>query len=71
MVVGSKNVIGVSATTHKWKIIQLENGEYPMLMTRTDISDLGEPIGVVLSSTKTIRLPMKQKYLFEFFIDNK
>uniref|UniRef100_M1B3S9 Homeodomain protein GL2-like 1 n=1 Tax=Solanum tuberosum TaxID=4113 RepID=M1B3S9_SOLTU len=46
---------GVCATTHKWKIIQLENGEYPKLMTRTNIGDMGEPIGVVLSATNTIR----------------
>ncbi|KAK6777468.1 hypothetical protein RDI58_024185 [Solanum bulbocastanum] len=72
MIVGSKDEIGmwmlaqrmtrnfcagVCATTHKWKTIQLENGEYPKLMTRMNISDLGETIGVVLSATKTIRLP--------------
>uniref|UniRef100_M1DCX5 Homeobox protein n=1 Tax=Solanum tuberosum TaxID=4113 RepID=M1DCX5_SOLTU len=62
---------GVCATTHKWKIIQLENGEYPKWMTRKNNGDMGEPIGVVLSATKTIRLPMKQQYLFEFFINNK
>ncbi|WMV49511.1 hypothetical protein MTR67_042896 [Solanum verrucosum] len=55
--VGSKDEIGmwmlaqrmtrnfcarVCETTHKWKIIQLENEEYPKLMTRTNISDLGQ-----------------------------
>ncbi|KAG5579797.1 hypothetical protein H5410_050424 [Solanum commersonii] len=36
---------GVCETTHNWKIIKLENEEYPKLMTRTNISDLGEDIG--------------------------
>ncbi|KAG5579794.1 hypothetical protein H5410_050421 [Solanum commersonii] len=67
----STDEIGVCETTHKWKIIQLENGEYPKLMTRTGISDLDEHISVVLSDTKITRLPMKQQYLFEFFINNK
>lgn len=62
---------GVCSTTHKWKIIQLENGENAKLMMRTNTDDLGEPIGIVLSATKTIRLPVKQQYLFEFFINNK
>uniref|UniRef100_M1DYL6 Homeobox protein n=1 Tax=Solanum tuberosum TaxID=4113 RepID=M1DYL6_SOLTU len=38
---------GVCATTHKWKVIQLENGEYPKLMTRTNTGHMGEPIGAV------------------------
>ncbi|KAG5614328.1 hypothetical protein H5410_014152 [Solanum commersonii] len=31
------------------------------------ISDPGEPIGVILSATKTIQLPRKPQCLFEFF----
>ncbi|KAG5579786.1 hypothetical protein H5410_050413, partial [Solanum commersonii] len=38
---------GVCATTHKWKVIQLENGEYPKLMTRTNTGHMSEPIGAV------------------------
>ncbi|KAG5579795.1 hypothetical protein H5410_050422 [Solanum commersonii] len=38
-------------------------------MTRTNIGDMGETIGVVLSVTKTIRLRIQQQYLFEFFIN--
>ncbi|KAG5579798.1 hypothetical protein H5410_050425 [Solanum commersonii] len=73
MAVGSKDKIGVCATTHKWKIIQLENGEYSncKLMTRMNIGDMSESIGVVLSATNRIRLPMEQQHLFEFFINNK
>ncbi|WMV49498.1 hypothetical protein MTR67_042883 [Solanum verrucosum] len=56
MAVGAKDEVGmwilaqcltsnfcawVSATTDKWKIIQLENGGYPKLMTRKNITDLG------------------------------
>ncbi|WMV49493.1 hypothetical protein MTR67_042878 [Solanum verrucosum] len=63
--VGSKDEIGmwmfalcmthnfcarVCATTHKRKIIQLENGEKEKLMTRTNIGDMGEPIGVIFLS---------------------
>ncbi|MCD7462276.1 hypothetical protein HAX54_048165 [Datura stramonium] len=59
---------GVCATIDKWKIIHLENDEDVKLMMRKNIDDPGEPIGVVLSATKTIRLPVKPQCLFEFFM---
>ncbi|KAG5600233.1 hypothetical protein H5410_031603 [Solanum commersonii] len=46
--------VGVCATAHYWEIIQLANEENSKLMMRTNISNLGKSIGVVLSSTKTI-----------------
>ncbi|KAH0720105.1 hypothetical protein KY284_005135 [Solanum tuberosum] len=61
----------VCATTHKWEIVQLENGVDAKLMMRTSIGDHTEPIGIVLCAIKTIRLPVKQQHLFEFFINNK
>ncbi|MCE2056101.1 hypothetical protein HAX54_044049 [Datura stramonium] len=62
---------GVCATTHKWKPIQLANGEDAKLMTRENNSVYGEPVGVVLSATKTIWVPMKHQYLFEFFMNDE
>ncbi|WMV33956.1 hypothetical protein MTR67_027341 [Solanum verrucosum] len=58
---------GICATSHKWKTIQIENEKDANLMMRKNISDPGEPIGVVLSATKTIQLPIKPQCLFEFF----
>ncbi|WMV33960.1 hypothetical protein MTR67_027345 [Solanum verrucosum] len=58
---------GICATSNKWKAIQIEKGQDANLMMRKNISDLGEPIGVILSATKTIQLPIKPQYLFEFF----
>ncbi|KAG5600234.1 hypothetical protein H5410_031604 [Solanum commersonii] len=49
--------VGVCATAHYWEIIQLANEENSKLMMSTNISDLGESTGVVLSATKTIWLP--------------
>ncbi|XP_060197329.1 homeobox-leucine zipper protein ANTHOCYANINLESS 2-like [Lycium barbarum] len=62
---------GVCATIHKWETIQRANGEDAKLMMRKNIGDPGEPIGVVLSATKTIWLPMKQHLLFEFFMNEQ
>uniref|UniRef100_M1CXK4 Homeobox protein n=1 Tax=Solanum tuberosum TaxID=4113 RepID=M1CXK4_SOLTU len=61
---------GICATSHKWKTIQIENEKDANLMMRKNISDPGEPIGVVLSATKTIQLPIKPQCLFEFFTNN-
>ncbi|KAJ8529059.1 hypothetical protein K7X08_035894 [Anisodus acutangulus] len=62
---------GVCATIHNWESIQLANGEDARLMMRKNIGDPGEPIGVVLSATKTIWLPVKQHHLFEFFMNEQ
>ncbi|KAL3365704.1 hypothetical protein AABB24_010708 [Solanum stoloniferum] len=58
---------GICATSNKWKTIQIEMGQDANLMMRKNITDLGEPIGVILIATKTIQLPIKPQYLFEFF----
>lgn len=57
----------ICATSHKWITIQKENGKDANLMMRRNISDAGEPIGVILSATKTIQLPIKSQCLFQFF----
>ncbi|KAK4375052.1 hypothetical protein RND71_005729 [Anisodus tanguticus] len=61
----------VCATIYNWEKIQSANGEYARLMMRKNIADPGEPIGVVLSATKTIWLPVKQQPLFEFFMNEQ
>ncbi|XP_060176262.1 homeobox-leucine zipper protein ROC5-like [Lycium barbarum] len=61
----------VCATIHKWETIQLANGEDARLMVRKNVGDPSEPIGVVLSATKTIWLPVKQQRLFEFFMNEQ
>ncbi|WMV33707.1 hypothetical protein MTR67_027092 [Solanum verrucosum] len=62
---------GVCATAHYWEIIQLANEENSKLMMRTNISDLGESTGVVLSATKTICLPVKHQRLFKFLTNEQ
>ncbi|KAH0748748.1 hypothetical protein KY290_027980 [Solanum tuberosum] len=58
---------GIHANSNKWKTIQIENGQDANFMMRNNISDPVEPIGVVLSATKTIQLPIKSQCLFDFF----
>lgn len=62
---------GVCATIHKWESIQQANGEDAKLMMRKNIGDPGEPIGVVLSATKTIWLPVKQQRLLDFLLNEQ
>ncbi|PHT93909.1 hypothetical protein T459_01791 [Capsicum annuum] len=62
---------GICATIYKWKTIQLPNEEDAKLMTRKNIDDPSEPIGVVLSASKTIWLPMKPQCLLEFFMNEQ
>ncbi|KAH0660943.1 hypothetical protein KY289_029691 [Solanum tuberosum] len=62
---------GVCATAHYWEIIQLANEENYKLMMRTNITDLGESTGVVLSATKTIWLPVKHQRLIKFLTNEQ
>ncbi|KAG5614336.1 hypothetical protein H5410_014160 [Solanum commersonii] len=57
----------ICATSHKLNTIQKENGKYANLMMWKNIRGPGELIGVVLSATKTIQLPIKPQCLFELF----
>lgn len=62
---------GVCGTAHQWQIVQLAKGKDVKLMKRNNISDLGEPNGIVLSATKTIWLPVKHQRLFKFLINEQ
>ncbi|KAG5579800.1 hypothetical protein H5410_050427 [Solanum commersonii] len=55
----------VCATTHKWEIVQLENGVDAKLMMRTSIGDHTEPISIVLCAGDSTSAKQNNMLIFQ------
>lgn len=56
-----------ASTTRKWETLRIGNmANNIMFLTRKNVSEPGEPLGVVLSASTSVWLPVSQLTLFEF-----
>ncbi|XP_047321107.1 homeobox-leucine zipper protein ANTHOCYANINLESS 2-like [Impatiens glandulifera] len=55
---------GLCSTVHQWQLVQA--GETRLSVRDNNINNLGEPIGVVLSATNSVWMPVSHQRLFEF-----
>ncbi|KAK8981544.1 hypothetical protein V6N11_027957 [Hibiscus sabdariffa] len=64
---------GVSASSvQKWEKPDFGTvGEDMMVMTRKNVNDPGEPLGVLLSAATSVWIPATQKKLFDFLRDER
>ncbi|GMJ06542.1 ANTHOCYANINLESS 2, ARABIDOPSIS THALIANA HOMEODOMAIN PROTEIN [Hibiscus trionum] len=64
---------GVCASSvQKWEKLNFGNvGEDMRIMTRKNVNDPGEPLGVLLSAATSVWMPTTQKRLFDFLRDER